>query len=114
MIQIFGTKKCKETMKALRFFKERGIQTHFVNLTEKPVSPGELDAMIRGAGEEALLDTMGKTYSDKGLAYMDFSIREEILENNALLKTPVIREGKNILVGYDEKLLKEWYAKIRS
>ena len=59
-VQIFGTLKCKDTQKTLRFFKERRIQVHFVDLSEKPLSPGELTNIKRSIPLKDLIDKNGK------------------------------------------------------
>ncbi|GHV61684.1 ArsC family transcriptional regulator [Spirochaetia bacterium] len=118
MIQIFGTPKCKDTQKALRFFKERRVEVQFRDLTLKPPSPGELDDMAAAltgslalTGCEAMLDTECAVAKERGLSYMDYDVREELLADPRIYKTPLIREGKGnaakAVVGFDEKALKE-------
>jgi arsenate reductase-like glutaredoxin family protein len=100
-LQIFGTHKCPETRKAERFFKERDIPYHFVDLADKGVSPGELAVLRKALGIEALMDTSSKRYKDRGLAYMDFDVEEEILADPLLLRTPVVRNGQKAVAGHD-------------
>jgi arsenate reductase-like glutaredoxin family protein len=108
MIQIFGTKKCKDTQKVLRFFKERSIDIQFRDLEIKPPSPGELDDMAFSAGFEALIDTENQAAKKMGLSYMDYDAREELLLHPELYKTPLIRLGKGkSIIGFDEKSLKD-------
>ncbi|GHV01780.1 ArsC family transcriptional regulator [Spirochaetia bacterium] len=124
MIQIFGTPKCKDTQKALRFFKERRVEVQFRDLTVKPPSPGELDDMAAaltgslaltgvhaGKGCEAMLDTECAAAKERGLSYMDYDAREEFLSDPRLYKTPLVREGKGkaarVIAGFDEKALKD-------
>jgi arsenate reductase-like glutaredoxin family protein len=123
MIQIFGTRKCRNTQKALRFFKERRVEIQFHDLTVKPPSPGELDDMAAvladglalagthaGKGCEAMLDTECSTAKERGLSYMDYDPREELLADPRLYKTPLVRDGKGsaarVIIGFDEKVLK--------
>ena len=110
MIQVFGTKKCKDTQKALRFFKERGLELQFRDITEKAPSPGELDDMAKAAGGfDALLDLKGAAAVARGLAYMDYDAREELLRNPLLLRTPIVRAGKGTAaVGVDESTWKRF------
>ncbi len=68
-VQIFGTKKCKDTQKALRFFKERRVKVHFVDLNERAASVGELRRFEQKFGAEALLDRDGKRFRDRGQEY---------------------------------------------
>lgn len=107
-IQIIGTKKCNNTKKAIRFFKERNIPFYFVDLNERELSDGELSAIAAKAAPSELIDRESKIYRKKGYEYMEYDPLEEISENNLLMKTPVIRNGKLVTVGYDEKTWKEW------
>jgi arsenate reductase-like glutaredoxin family protein len=116
MIQIFGTKKCRDTQKALRFFKDRGQEVQFRDISVKPPSPGELDDMASAlntpgstAAYALLLDSTGLAAKKRGLAYLDYNSREELLANAELYKTPLVRPGKGkVAVGFDEKAWKEF------
>lgn len=100
MIQIFGTKKCKESAKALRFFKERNIKIHFVDLAEKGMSKGELQNISRFIPMNELIDTESREYEKLNLKYIKFVIEEELLLHPLLIKTPVVRSGKKASSGY--------------
>lgn len=107
-IQIFGTKKCKETQKAIRFFKERRIPTQFIDLTEKEISRGELNAIKRFFPIEDLIDTEGREYERQNLQYMKFNIEEKLLENPLLFVTPIVRSSQGVTIGHDPDLWKSW------
>jgi len=107
-IQIFGTKKCNSTKKAQRFFKERNIKLHFRDLTEKGLSNGELENISRAIGLDDLLDTESKQYKKRGLRFMVFNLEEELLEDPLLLKTPIVRNGKDATIGYEPDVWKGW------
>lgn len=107
-IQIIGTKKCKETQKAERFFKERRIPFHFRDLSEKGLAKGELDNITRVIPLEMLLDTESKRYKERGLQFMKFDIEEELLTDPLLLKTPIVRNGKLVTIGYTPDIWKKW------
>ncbi len=107
-IQIIGTKKCKETQKAVRFFKERRIPFHFRDLTEKGLAKGELDNMTRVIHLEDLIDRESKRFKDRGMQYKVFDIEEELLSDPLLLKTPVVRNEKLVTVGNQPDVWKEW------
>ncbi|WP_321992077.1 glutaredoxin [Marispirochaeta aestuarii] len=78
-IQIFGTKKCKDTQKAVRFFKERGITPHQVDLREKGISPGELSNIARAVGRDNLVDPESRAYKDKGMAIWNLILKKKSL-----------------------------------
>jgi len=105
MIQVFGTKKCRDTQKALRFFKDRGVETQFRDISEKAPSPGELDDMAKAVGGfDALLDLDGTVSKTRGLSHLVHDPREELLRDALLLRTPIVRPGKGTAaIGVDEK-----------
>ena len=108
-IQIFGRKKCQETRKAQRFFKERGIRVQFVNLEEKGLSRGEFNS-VAGAvgGAERMIDPDSREYERKHLAHMVYDAAETAFENQALLKTPIVRNGKKATLGHAPDTWKAW------
>jgi len=107
-MQIYGTRKCKLTKKAERFFRDRGIRYHFVDLAEHPLSKGELDNIRAGSKKhglpqtESLIDTESPAFKNRGMAYMEYDEAEEILANPLLLRTPIVRDGSNVIVGDNE------------
>jgi arsenate reductase (glutaredoxin) len=107
-IQIFGVRKCNETNKALRFFKERGAKTQFVDLTEKGLSKGELDSVIRTIPLEELIDKEGKQYKKRNMEYMRFDLETELLNDPLLLKTPITRFGQKAALGSSPEAWKKW------
>lgn len=107
-IQIIGTKSCRETQKAIRFFRERRIQFHFRDLNEKGISKGELNNISQVIPVEELIDTQGKEYSKKNLRFMVFDIEEELLSNPLLFKTPIVRNSRLVTVGYQQEIWKNW------
>lgn len=106
-IQIIGTKKCNDTKKAVRFFKERNIQAHFRDLMEKGLTEGELNNIASGDYDE-LIDREGKQFQKRGMEYMVFNAKEELLEDSLLLKTPIVRNGKKVTIGLRNDVWKEW------
>lgn len=111
VIQIFGTPKCKETRKAERFFKERRAQIQLIDLREKGLSLGELRKILQALPPEELIDTGSRQYQQRGLQYMKFDIEEELLEDPMLLKTPIVRSGQLVTVGYEPEIWKQWLTK---
>jgi arsenate reductase-like glutaredoxin family protein len=110
-IQIFGTRKCKDTQKAIRFFKERRVKIHFVDLNERAASPGELRRFEQKFGAEALLDREGKRFRERGLhvAHLPTSrILPLLAEDPSLLVTPLVRNGNRLTLGHAEAEWKEW------
>jgi arsenate reductase-like glutaredoxin family protein len=110
-IQIFGTKKCNDTKKAERYFKERGIKYQFIDMKEKGMSKGEFQAVAQAnGGMDAMLDPNAK---DKDVLALIRYIAEEdklekILANQQVIKTPVVRNGKQSTVGYMPDVWKKW------
>jgi arsenate reductase-like glutaredoxin family protein len=112
-IQIFGTKKSSDTRKALRFFAERRIKTHFVDLKERAASKGELRRFVERYGADALVDRGSKRLRALGLHQSFYGPERwlEILsEEPLLLRTPLVRSGGRLTVGYAEDAWKEWLA----
>jgi len=107
-IQIIGTKKCKETQKAERYFKERRIPFHFRDLTEKGLAKGELENISRVIPLDGLIDRESKRFKDRGMQFMVFDIEEELLSDPLLLKTPIVRNERLVTVGYQPDVWKEW------
>ena len=111
IIQIFGTKKSSDTRKAERYFKERGIKFQFVDLKEKGLSKGEFQSVLQAVGSlEAMVDQNCK---DKDLLALIKYIAEEdkaqkVLENQVVLKQPIVRNGKQATVGYQPDVWKMW------
>ena len=107
-IQIIGTKKCRDTQKAKRFFKERRISYHFRDILEKGISKGELENIKQAIPLEELIDKEGRQFKKRGLEYMVYDIETELLEDSLLLKTPVVRNGRLASVGYQPEIWKGW------
>ena len=107
-IQIIGTKKCKETQKAERYFKERRIPFHFRDLTEKGLAKGELENISQVIPLDDLIDRESKRFKDRGMQFMVFNVEEELLNDPLLLKTPVLRNERLVTIGYKPDVWKEW------
>lgn len=112
-VQIFGLKKSAATRAAERFFKERRVPIHFVDLQQRPMSPGEIRRFIERFGLGGLLDTEGKTAVDAGLKYMKLSgveMLSRIEREPQLLRLPLIRAGNKLSIGHDEESWKAMLA----
>ena len=110
-IQIFGTKKCNDTKKAERFFKERGIKFQFIDMKEKGMSKGEFISVAQANnGIENMLDPNAKDKDTLALIkyIADEDKLEKILENQQVIKTPVVRNGKKSTLGYQPDVWKKW------
>ena len=107
-VQIFGTKGCSDTRKAERYFKERRIPFHFRDLNEKGIAKGELDNITRAIPLEELVDREGKQFKKRNLQYMVFDLEDELLNDPLLFKTPIVRNGKEVTVGYKPEVWKSW------
>lgn len=109
-IQIFGVKKCFDTRKAERYFKERRIKYQLINLEEKPMSKGELKSVAAAVGLSELIDKDARAYKEINMdRIVNASVKEELLLGNpGLFKTPVVRNGKQATVGYKPEIWKGW------
>lgn len=107
-IQIFGTKKCQDTRKAERYFSDRKIPYQFRDLSEKGVSKGELDNISRVIPLGELIDRQGRQFRKRNLEFMLFQPEEELLADPLLFKTPIVRNGKYVTIGYAPDDWKKW------
>lgn len=110
-IQIFGTKKSFDTKKAQRYFKERRIKFQFIDLKEKGMSKGELESVLRAVGGiDAVLDPKAKDQDTLALiTYLAESQKfDKLLENQQVLREPIVRNGRQATVGYTPDVWKGW------
>ena len=110
-IQIFGTKKCNDTKKAERFFKERGIKYQFIDMKEKGMSKGELTSVASANG--GIMNMVNPDAKDKDAVALIQYIADEykvekLLENQQIIKTPVVRNGRLSTLGYQPDVWKKW------
>lgn len=108
-VQIFGVKNSQATRAAERFFKERRIQIHYVDLTQRPLAPGEIRRFVEKFGWQGLLDTEGKAYADAGLKYLKVSDAELLARcerEPKLLLLPLVRAGSLLSAGQQEDVWK--------
>ncbi|MEG0355579.1 MAG: arsenate reductase family protein [Lachnospiraceae bacterium] len=110
-IQVYGTKKCNETKKAQRFFKERGIKFQFIDQSEKELSKGEFRSVCQAVGGINVM--VNENCKDKdALALIQYIAgdekEEKLLTNQQVIKTPVVRNGKLATVGYQPDVWKKW------
>ena len=104
-VQIFGVKKSKETRKALRFFSERRVKTHFVDLTKREASKGELTRFVQKFGVDALVDRDSKRFAQLGLGashLTDTRWVEKLVDEPLLLRMPLVRWQNRRTVGGGE------------
>lgn len=110
-IQIFGTKKSFDTKKAQRYFKERRIKVQFIDLKEKEMSKGELQSVMRAVGGiDAVVDENAKDQDTVALiTYLAESQKfDKLLENQQILREPIVRNGQKATVGYCPDVWKTW------
>jgi len=109
--QIFGFTDCQDTRKAQRFFKERSITVHFVDLKERPAARGELRRFADRFGAAALIDREGARFKALGLRVAGDSperLLERALTEPRLLRTPLVRYGGRVAVGHTPETWQEW------
>ena len=107
-IQIFGKSKCFDTKKAQRYFKERRVKFQNIDLNKVGISKGELTAVIRAVGMDNLIDP--KHPDAPMLAYLAYDEQKlaHLLEDPTLLKTPIVRNGRQATVGFCPDVWKQW------
>ena len=110
-IQIFGKSKCFDTKKAERYFKERRIKYQMVDLIRYGLSGKEFDAVLRGVGGvDNLINWEGKCQQITNMKYMDDTRAKEdkIFDDPSLMRTPIVRNGKSVTVGYCPEIWDTW------
>lgn len=104
-VQVFGQEDSQPTRAALRFFKERRIAVHFVDLRRRPIAAGELRRFVERLGAAALADTEGRAWREAGLGYLrltDEELAAKLLAEQRLLRLPLVRSGNAFAAGRDE------------
>lgn len=113
IVQIFGTPDSQSTRAALRFFKERRLEVHLVDIRRKPIAPGELRRFVERLGARALADTEGKAWRDAGLGYLsmpDSDLIDRLLDDQRLLNIPLVRIANGFAAGRNEAAWKSLVA----
>ncbi|MFL5679123.1 MAG: ArsC/Spx/MgsR family protein [Chloroflexota bacterium] len=104
-IQVFGLESDSDTRAAIRFFKERRMAIHLVDLRKKPIAAGELRRFVERLGAAAVADTNGRAWRDAGLGYLrmdDGELADRLLRDQKLLRLPLVRAGNRFAAGRDE------------
>jgi arsenate reductase (glutaredoxin) len=110
-VQIFGLESDQGTRAAIRFFKERRMTIHLVDLRRKPIAAGELRRFVERLGAPALADRDGRVWREAGLAYLsmtDAELAERLLADRRLLRLPLVRFGNEVSAGRAEETWKGW------
>ena len=110
-IQIFGKNKCFDTKKAERYFKERRIKYQYVDILRYGLSPKEFDAVVRGVGGiDDLINWESSSQEITNMKYMDNKLAKEdkVYDDPALMRTPIVRNGKQVTVGYCPEVWAQW------
>ena len=107
-IQIFGIKRCFDTKKAERYFKERRIKYQFIDLTIKGLSKGELQSVKSAVGLNQLINNESQSYIKLNMNRIVSGREEMLLNNPSLNTTPIVRNGKQATVGYSPEVWDTW------
>ena len=110
-VQIFGLKNSADTRKALRFFAERRVKTHFVDLKERAASPGELRRFVQRFGTAQLVDRASRCFADLGLHAAHLSDErwlEKLAAEPLLLRMPLVRFGAQLTIGDATETWRGW------
>src|SRR5688572_18504925 len=121
-VQVFGIKKSADTRKALRFFSDRRIRAHFVDLDERPAAAGELNRFVQTHGLEALLDRESKMFAELGLKNAKMSEQrwlEKLIDEPRLLRMPLVRQlgqqgPSKLTIGLAELEWKQWVEQAKA
>jgi arsenate reductase len=112
-VQVFGREDSQPTRAALRFFKERRVAVHFVDLRRKPIAPGELQRFVTKLGAASLADTTSRTWRDAGLGYLrldDAELSSRLLADARLLRLPLVRNGSSVTAGPADATWRTWFT----
>jgi arsenate reductase len=112
-IQVFGLDDSSATRAAIRFFRERRIIVHYVDLRKQPIAPAELRRFVDRLGATALLDTDSRAYRDAGLAWLTTDTQGIVARVHGdvrLLRLPLVRHGEQVTAGPAEATWKAWLA----
>lgn len=107
-IQIFGKSKCFDTKKAQRYFKERRVKFQAIDLNKYGISKGELTSVLRSVKLPDLIDEKRPDAALLEYLAYDQDKIEKLLEDPTLLRTPIVRNGKQATVGYQPDVWKGW------
>jgi len=107
-IQIFGKAKCFDTKKAERYFKERRIKYQFIDILRYGMSRGELNSVRGAVGLEAMIDTQDEDYPLVQYLASNEAKLDKLYEDPYLIRTPIVRNGKQATVGYCPDVWKTW------
>lgn len=116
-VQVFGTQKNQDTRRALRFWSERRVKVHFVDLKERAASRGELLRFVQRFGLTALIDKSSRRYAELGLSASRMGDDRwlQLLEQEPLLLVqPLTRSGQRLTVGVAEPEWKGWVESERA
>jgi arsenate reductase (glutaredoxin) len=115
--QVFGTPDSQPTRAALRFFKERRVDVHFVDVSRKPMAPTELRRFIDQLGAHAVADETAKAWRDAGLGYIrmdNLELAERLFSDQRLLRLPLVRVGNDVAAGRNETAWKSMLGLVAS
>lgn len=107
-IQIFGKSKCFDTKKAQRYFKERGIKVQDIDMKRYGMSRGEFTSVLASLGLAAMIDEKAPGAEELPYLAYDADREERVFEDQRLMKTPIVRNGKKATIGYCPDIWKSW------
>lgn len=113
-VQVFGTRKCAETRRAQRFFAERRVKVHFVDLAQRAASRGELLRFAQRFGVSALIDAASRRYAELGLRVANLSDERwlsMLVDEPGLLRTPLVRYQQRLTIGPAPDEWRSWVSK---
>ena len=105
MLKVYGIKNCNKVRDTFKWLEENDIEYEFINLKKEPLSEAKLDEFVHKVGLDVLINKRGMTWRNLGLKDKNLSedeLFDVLLENQTMIKRPVLEQDDAVLVGYDE------------
>lgn len=103
-IQMYVYKRNFDVQKAERFLKERKVAFQTLDLKKHKLGRREVELFAKGKGVKYIIDLEDEKVKSHPIAYTfdKDQMIDYLLENPQFLKTPVIRMGQKVIIGFDE------------
>jgi Spx/MgsR family transcriptional regulator len=112
---IYGIKTCGSVRKALKFFKENGIEYEFFDFKKEQVNETKIREWLTKTDIKKLFNNRGTKYRTLKLKELNLDDEGKIswlAKENMLIKRPVVEYNNELIVAFDESVYKEIFLKI--